>query len=87
MDRAERSAAFDAYIGTHFRRIEGEQGVRNLEQLVETLGYGHGIYRNRAIEEFLIDNPGAVEAVLQFIGEWTDRNEEWAAALLNASEE
>lgn len=87
MDRAERSAAFEAYVGTHFHRTEGEQGVRNLEQLVETLGYGHGIYRNRAIEEFLIDNPGAVEAVLQFIGEWTERNEEWAAALLDASEE
>lgn len=87
MERAERGVAFDAYCDNHFRRIEGEGGVRNLEQLVETLGYGKGFMRNRAIEDFLTDNPGAVEAVLQFIGEWVERNDEWAEALQQVNEE
>ena len=37
--------------------------------------------RGRAIEEMLADNPGAVEAVAQFLAEWAVRNTEWNAAL------
>ena len=87
MNRDERSVAFDAYCDNHFRSIEGERGFRNLEQLVETLGYGAGWMRGRAIEDFLADNPGAVEAVLQFIGEWVERNNDWAERLQEAVEE
>ena len=81
MERNERGDVFEAYCDNNFRTVEGESGVRNLEQLVETLGYGEGFMRNRAIEDFLTDNPGAVEAVLQFIGEWVERNNEWAERL------
>jgi len=87
MNREERGVAFDAYCDNNFRTCEGESGVRNLEQLVETLGYGQGFMRNRAIEDFLTDNPGAVEAVLNFIGEWVERNDEWAEALQQVNED
>ena len=72
---------FDTYMDEEFRSVEGESGVRNLEQLCETLGYGQGYMRGRAIEEMLADNPGAVEAVAQFLAEWAVRNTEWNAAL------
>lgn len=87
MDRMERGVAFDAYCDNRFTTCEGERGFRNLEELVETLGYGEGWMRGRAIEDFLTDNPGAVEAVLQFIGEWVERNDEWAERLQEAVEE
>lgn len=78
----------DQYLeDNNIRNFEGERGVRNLEQLVETLGYGQGFMRNRAIEEFLADNPGAVEAVVNFIGEWAERNTEWQESLRNACED
>jgi hypothetical protein len=55
-------------------RFEGSTGVRNLENLVRTLGYND-------INDFLTDNSGAIEAIIEFIKSWVDRNEEWANAL------
>ena len=78
---------FDKYMDNHFRSFEGERGVRNLEQLVETLGYGEGWMRGRAIEDFLTDNPGAVQAVVEFIGEWVGRNSDWQDRLSDGVEE
>ena len=77
----QRQNVVDTYMDNYFFRFEGEQGVRNLEQMCETLGYGQGYMRGRAIEEMLADNPGAVEAVAQFLAEWAVRNTEWNAAL------
>jgi hypothetical protein len=54
--------------------FEGSTGVRNLEKLVKTLGY-------RDINDFLMDNSGAIEAVIEFITKWVDRNDDWAEAL------
>lgn len=58
---------FDEYMDTCFRSTEGESGTRNLEQLCEVLGYGQGFMRGRAIEDFLQDNPGAIQAVVDFV--------------------
>ena len=77
----QRQNVVDTYMDNYFFRFEGEAGVRNLEQMCETLGYGQGYMRGRAIEEMLADNPGAVEAVAQFLAEWAVRNTEWNAAL------
>lgn len=63
---------FETYMENHFRRIDS---TKNLENLVEVLGYGHGWMRGRALEEFLEDNPGAIQAILEFIE--THMNEEW----------
>jgi hypothetical protein len=78
---------FDKYMDKNFRSFEGERGVRNLEQLVETLGYGEGWMRGRAIEDFLTDNPGAVQAVVEFIGEWVERNSDWQDRLTDGVDE
>ena len=77
----QRQNVVDTYMDNYFFRMEGEQGVRNLETMCEHLGYGQGYMRGRAIEEMLADNPGAVEAVAQFLAEWAVRNTEWNAAL------
>lgn len=61
--------------------MEGERGVERLERIVEVLGYGTGFMRGRALEHFFSDNSGAIEAVLEFIGEWSERNSEWKEAL------
>lgn len=67
----------ETYMDNHFRSFEGERGYRNLEQMCETLGYGEGFMRGRAVEEMLQDNPGAVEAVAEFLAAWAERNSDW----------
>lgn len=59
--------------------FEGESGVQNLEQLVKDIGYDNGI------EEFLADNPGAMEALVNWISEWADKGTEWKTKLAEAS--
>ena len=61
--------------------MEGERGVKQLEAIVKVLGYGNGWMQGRAIEEFLTDNSGAIEAVLGFIHDWSERNSDWKDAL------
>ena len=82
----DRLDVINEYKDTFFRRTEGEIGVRNLNDLCETLGYGQGYMRNRAIEEMLADNPGAVEAVADFLFNWSIHNTEWNNALREAVE-
>lgn len=71
----------DMYMDNFVHTCEGERGVRELGELCETLGYGEGFMRGRAIEEMLIDNPGAVEAVVEFLRAWAVRNTEWQKKL------
>ena len=73
---------FEQYMEQHFARTEGEPAVRNLERLAETLGYGHRF--GDAIYDFLVDNPGAIEAVLQFVQEEIEINTEWQDQLVEA---
>lgn len=47
-----------------------EGSTRNLEKLVRAIGYDD-------LDYFLSDNPGAQEAIVDFICEWTNRNTEW----------
>lgn len=56
--------------------------VEGFETLCEALGYAQGYYLNRdAIYNFLYDNPGALEALYQFVAEWVERNSEWKESL------
>ena len=84
MDRAN---IVEQYMDNFFRTTEGESGVRCLEEMCETLGYGEGYMRGRAIEEMLADNPGAVEAVAEFLAEWAERNGAWAARMQQVLED
>ena len=54
-----------------FYHFEGESGVRKLETLVKDIG-GYN-----SLHDFLADNPGACEAIMNFVQEFLPRNSEW----------
>ena len=61
-------------------RLEGDRGLENLEKLISVLGYKrHGFRFGELIEVFLSDNPGAAEAIVNWIGE--QNNIEWKDSL------
>lgn len=57
-----------------------EGSTRNLEKLVNVLGYRDQGFGD-AVHEFLCDNPGAQQAIVEWIGEWIDRNSDWREAM------
>lgn len=66
--------AFDDWIEKNKAwNNEGSRGVNNLEKLCTALGYDkNGAYLNASsILNFLSDNPGAIEAIHNFV---TDQN-------------
>lgn len=66
--------------------FEGDRGVGNLEKIVKEIGYeGHGFKHGTPIEAFLSDNPGAIEALLEWIKE--QHVPEWAEALSGNDDE
>lgn len=59
--------ALDLYMDQEqMYSFEGESGVRKFEQLISVLGY-------RDLREFLADNSGAIEAMLGFVHDCTER--------------
>lgn len=56
--------------------LEGTRGVKNLESLLSQIGYD-------GLDDFLVDCPGAIEAVLTWIGD-QDQMTEWRDALLDS---
>lgn len=77
---------FDDYVST--MRFEGERGVENLEKVCTTLGYPETGYRyGSPIESFLADNPGCIEAMLEWISEWIEKSPEWQAAIEAVTED
>lgn len=69
----------DFVDGKHF---EGESGVANFEKVCEAIGYKETGFRyGSPIESFLCDNPGCIEAMLDWIAEWGDKSPEWRSAL------
>ena len=57
--------------------FEMSRGVRQLEELVSVLGYSD-------LYEFLGDNSGAIEGILNFIQKYADSIPEWEEGLRNA---
>lgn len=51
-----------------------ESDTRNLEKVTEALGY-------LDLREFLGDNSGAQQAIIEWIAEWVERSPEWKASL------
>lgn len=76
---------FDAYLSKNkMHSFEGTSGVRKLDTICETLGYHTGQFVNgRPIENFLADNPGACDAIVEFIRNWVPRNDDWESELRN----
>ena len=72
----------DAYLDENqMYHFEGTEGVRKLEKVCKVMGYNNGnfIGSEVAIANFLSDNSGAIEALLEFIRD--SGNSEWAEAL------
>ena len=82
-------ALLDRYIDQEkLHSFEGERGVKNFAKLVNALGYSDSINRYGQmaggaclgdIFVFLEDNPGAIEALIDWIG--SRRSPEWTEAL------
>ena len=63
---------FDQYLSqNHMYSFEGQRGVRNLNKITQDVG-GY-----TDLEEFLEDNPGAIEAVINWIQ--SQNNRDWEA--------
>jgi len=67
--------------------MEGSTGVENLCRLVNTMGYQDAMHRGQFAQdgchgdliEFLSDNPGAIEAIINWIAD--QNSPEWKEAL------
>ena len=73
----EEEKDFDEILQTYCdeNRIRlSEPSLRDLEKLTRALGY-------RGLDDFLNDNPGAGQAVIQWIEEWGERIPEWREKL------
>lgn len=69
-------------------RWEGETGVENFEKLVAAIGYsGNQFKYGSPIESFLCDNPGAIEALIEWITDHGERSPEWRSNLESELEE
>lgn len=69
-------------------RWEGETGVANLEKLAKAIGYEGSVFRfGSPIESFLCDNPGAIEALIEWIVEQGEKSPEWRERLESELEE
>ena len=80
----DKEQVVELFADNYMRSTEGERGYSNLETVCEVLGYGEGWMRGRAVEEFLQDNPGAIEALFEFVNEWAMRNRSWSNAMEEA---
>ena len=62
--------------------FEGPTGVKRLEEIAEILGYNNR-YNSTAIESMLEDNPGMMDAMVEFIREyascWEDELDDYIA--------
>jgi hypothetical protein len=58
----------EAFMSQKRIRLEGERGVEGLNKLTEALGYnGTNFMWGSSLETFLADNPGAMEALVEWI--------------------
>ena len=63
-----------------------ENSTKNLEKLVGVLGYRDSGFGS-AVEEFLCDNPGAQQVIVEWIAEWLDNNSDWRESFLQELDE
>lgn len=65
------------FVDQNNLRFEGDSGVESFEKLVEAMGYkAHAFRFGQLAEVFLSDNPGAIEALVEWISK--QRIQEWA---------
>ena len=58
--------------------LEGDRGLENLNKLAEAIGYEKSPWNfGSPLEVFLSDNPGACEAIFNWIVEHGEKTTEW----------
>lgn len=62
----------EEYLDQECHTLEGTQGLCNMEKLVDVLGY-------KDMDDFLMDNSGAIEAMVNWIG--SRRDSDWSSKL------
>ena len=81
-DELEGSEILDKFMEKEeIYTFEGATGSRNLETIINALGYSGSGWTSR-IEEFLSDNPGLQEVIITWVGETIDKVPEWKDNLL-----
>lgn len=70
---------FEKYLeDNRMYHFEGTDGVRNLDNLCANLGYTSGQFIGaNSIMNFLADNPGAIEAIVEFVRDHIGDIPEW----------
>ena len=79
-DVEERSSykLMNDFINEEKLRFEGESAIKSLNKITKQLGYQEQSYRNgTSLEEFLKDNPGCCQAIIEWIIENMDMISEW----------
>lgn len=62
--------------------FEGDAGLQKLENLLGVLNYKEQPFKyGDPIQRFLSDNPGAIEALIEWLSKEVPKNEEWSSAL------
>lgn len=66
--------------------FDGESGVDKFALILNAIGYheGRGYGSSGAdgvLHEFLVDNPGAIDAMIKFIEEYGDNSPDWKDSL------
>jgi len=66
-----------------FHSFEGDRGVERLNVIAKVLGYEEsGFKYGTSLEQFLSDNPGAIEALVDWIKDESNGLQEWKFAFL-----
>ena len=74
----EFAEVFEDYLEENkMYHFEGTAGVRNINTIVETLGYRQGL------QEFLADNPFVQQAIIDALLSQSNLPEEWTEKLMD----
>jgi len=66
------------FISEEKLHFEGESAIKSLNKITEQLGYEKQSYQDgTSLEEFLKDNSGCCQAIIEWIIKWMDKNSEW----------
>lgn len=81
MSRIDTDELVDKFIEQNkLFNMEGSTGLRNLDKIVNVIGYEN-------IDEFLMDNPGAIEGIISFVREIVESNQTWEDDFRDAVDE
>jgi hypothetical protein len=70
------------FIDDEHLHFEGQQAIESLNKIAARLGYKEEGYRyGTSFEQFIQDNSGCCEEIINWITFWMDKNPEWKEAM------